>query len=262
MSAASLSRGSCWRALPCWVAVAAAAGQSDQLEDASPSRPRILAPAVEGKVEFQSGWAHYVAPEFPFALRPTALQGGYAIVAYTFDDAGIITDRIVLAASHPAFGEAVLAVMPQWRLNAAEFGARERRDTRTFEFERRGVIMSGTQRDAARTAFDRSGDAFAAGLSTHPEEDLDAPLIMIAGRFPGYPDELRGHVDAGEAVIEFVVDSDGWVRVPAVVYASNPAFGSAVMSEIHAWRFSTPLREKKPTQATVTRTVQFERRRP
>ena len=220
-------------------------------------QPPILAPAVDGVAELQPGWAHYVAPMFPPTLTNTALLDGYAMVAYTFNEEGIIDDQIVLAASHPAFGEEVLRVMPEWRIRVDAYGARARRDTRTFEFKRRGSIMSGTQRDGARSFFNLAGDQVAASIRTHPEADLDTRLELVAGSFPRFPSELKGYISAGEAVLECIVDADGWVRVPAIVYATNPAFGAAVMSEVHAWRFDPPRILGRTTQASVTRTIQF-----
>jgi TonB family protein len=221
----------------------------------------IIAPAVYGKAELQPGWAHYVAPEFPFSLRNTPVQDGYAMVAYTFNEEGIIDDQIVLAASHPAFGDAVFNVMPDWRLNLADFGARARRDTRIFEFQRRGVLMSGTQRDGARAAFNSSGEIGQDRIATHAEEKTDRSLELVQGKFPRYPADLKGYIESGEAVLEFIVDEAGCVRVPAVVYATNPAFGIALMEEVKVWRFTAPTLRSRPTQASVTRTVQFSLRR-
>lgn len=224
--------------------------------------PPILAPAVEGIAELQPGWATYVAPEFPFALRNTTLQGGFAVVAYTFDEDGRIADRLVLSASHPAFGDAVCKVMPAWRINLRDYPARARRDMRAFEFQRRGVIMSGSQREAARSAFNPAGDAAEAPLTTWQEAELDAPLDLVAGGFPAFPDAMRDYADEGEVILEFVVDEAGRARVPAVLSATNPTFAAAALAHLPRWRFTIPQKRGHPAQAFLTRSVQFSRRQP
>ncbi|MCC5021644.1 MAG: TonB family protein [Candidatus Synoicihabitans palmerolidicus] len=230
-----------------------------ELED-TPRLP-TLAPQIEGISELQPGWAHYLAPEFPLSLQNTTLQGGFATLAYTLTDDGLIDDCIVLAASHPDFGDAILAVMPEGRIDPRAYAARTRRDTRMFEFERHGIIMSGTQRDASRSAVNPAGDQVEAPLSTVPEQDLGQHLELIGGQFPPYPSELKGYVNEGEAILEFVVDASGRARMPAVVYATNPTFGRAVLTQIGEWRFTPPTKAGKPIQAFVTRSVQFALRR-
>jgi len=58
----------------------------------------------------------YEEPTFPAALAPTRVMDGYATVAFTADPAGAIKDAVIIAASHPSFGESVLSAVKNWRL--------------------------------------------------------------------------------------------------------------------------------------------------
>lgn len=54
------------------------------------------------------------APAYPAALRSTGLKGE-AVVTMRISPAGRVLDTQVESATHPAFGLAALAVVPQWR---------------------------------------------------------------------------------------------------------------------------------------------------
>jgi len=53
-------------------------------------------------------------PDYPAALRQAGLKG-QVMVALRVSPRGGVLDPVVESATHPAFGEAVLAVLPQWR---------------------------------------------------------------------------------------------------------------------------------------------------
>lgn len=54
------------------------------------------------------------APEYPAALRQAGRKGK-VVVAMRISPQGGVSDPVIEEASDPAFGEAVLAVLPQWR---------------------------------------------------------------------------------------------------------------------------------------------------
>lgn len=54
------------------------------------------------------------APAYPAALRQTGLKGE-VVVAMRISPSGRVLDPLVESATHPAFGLAALAVVPQWR---------------------------------------------------------------------------------------------------------------------------------------------------
>ena len=54
------------------------------------------------------------APEYPAALRQAGLKGKVVVAMYISPQGGV-SDPVIEEASDPAFGEAVLAVLPQWR---------------------------------------------------------------------------------------------------------------------------------------------------
>ncbi|HEY8994369.1 MAG TPA: energy transducer TonB [Lacunisphaera sp.] len=202
-------------------------------------------------------WHRYAAPVFPIEISQTTVRDGFATVAFTFDDDGRITDQVVLAASHPLFAEAVRSAVAQWQLDTRTLPATERRDTRRFDFLRNGSIVGMSQRDALKSALDPFGDLAADPIVTLKESVLSAPLKNPAGGQPEFPKELSGRIREGMATVEFVVDAEGRVRVPAVTSASHPAFGAAALASVRAWRFAPPQHQGRSVQIMTERTVRF-----
>lgn len=202
-------------------------------------------------------WHRYAAPVFPLEISQTTVRDGFATVAFTFDDDGRITDQLVLAASHPLFAEAVRSAVTQWQIDTRTLPATERRDTRRFDFLRNGQIVGLSQRDALKSALDPFGDLAADPVVTLKESALSAPLKNPTGAPPVFPAELAGRFSEDVATVEFVVDAEGRVRVPAVTSASHPAFGAAALASVRTWRFAPPQHQGRGVQIMTERTVRF-----
>lgn len=62
------------------------------------------------------------------------------------------------------------------------------------------------------------------------------PVATFQAR-PKYPAELKEKKQAGEALIDFVVDKQGQVQLVRVVRATHPAFGEAAVESVQKWKF-------------------------
>jgi TonB family protein len=200
-------------------------------------------------------WRHYANPVFPPALLSTTVRSGFATVVFTFDDDGRITDRIVLSASHPEFAEAVKDAAREWTVETAPLARLVRRETLRFDFELHGSIVSMTHRDATQAVFEPEGGLAAGTPHTCRESELGSSLETIARALPERPAPLQGV--GGIATVNFVVDEDGQVRVPAVTGASRAEFAEAALGAIRQWRFRPPRQKGAPVQVTVERTFRF-----
>jgi TonB family protein len=202
-------------------------------------------------------WRRYVDPNFPPQLLSTTVRDGFVTVLFTFDDDGRITDRIALEASHPGFAMAVFEASASWEIDTTKLSRFYRREFVQFNFERQNVIVSMSQRDAIKAAFTPFGDKAAIAPKSWREEVFDSPLRATTTALPDYPPTLKeGHV-AGQATVSFVVDVEGGVRVPAVIDATEPEFGDAVLAAIKKWHFPPPLLGGRPIQVMLQRTFSF-----
>lgn len=200
-------------------------------------------------------WRRYANPVFPPALLSTTVRSGFATVVVTFDDDGRITDRVVLSASHPEFAEAVNNAAREWTVETVPLARFVRRETLRFDFERHGSIVSMSHRDATEAAFDPEGGHGAGALRTCRESELGSSLETVAKALPERPAPLQGV--GGFATVNFIVDEDGQVRVPAVTGASRAEFGEAALGAIRQWRFRPPRQKGAPVQVVVERTFRF-----
>lgn len=87
--------------------------------------------------------------------------------------------------------------------------------------------------------------------------ELDSTPMALARPAPRYPAELRRNGQEGEAVIEFVVGTDGRVRSSRIVSASHPEFGDAAVAAVARWRFEPGTKNGRTVSFRMTVPVVF-----
>lgn len=199
-------------------------------------------------IEFQ----RYEAPEFPFQLRATPIASGYSVVVVTIDEAGRVEDAVVIEASDPAFGRAVLDVTPAWIFAPvdSESQTEPRREVLNYRFHRSGVVSSLSHREGARALFAEASDDFA-HVRMVALEDLDEAPVRIDTEAPARAPTSGGRAVEGNADLSFVIDETGAVRVPTVLAASDYAIGIAAVDAIKDWKFTPPRRNGEPVLVEV-----------
>lgn len=202
-------------------------------------------------------WRSYEEPAFPPELHGTTVRDGFATVVFTFDDAGRITDRLVIATTHPAFHQSVLTAMRRWLVDTDGLSPGVRRESVRFEFARSGSVVSLTQRDASKASFSAYGDQNATPLLTFREAAIDVPLRVLDPSPPLYPADFKAAGLEGHATIDFILDGEGRVRVPAIAEATRPEFGAAALAALRQTRFAPGRRAGLIVQVIAARTVTF-----
>ncbi len=179
---------------------------------------------------------------YPFELLRDG-AGGTAEVRFLVDPSGEVTQAIVIKATRPEFGQALLAMLDEWKFQPA---MKEGKPTLAAlnveqEFSDFGgdVPVSDEAKDFLYE-LKKEKPAFC------PIKDLDARPQLLSPRSPAFPSALVGKVAEGQAVVEFLIDHDGKVQLPRVVSATDPAFGYAAVQGVAAWRFAPPTSHGKP----------------
>jgi TonB family protein len=174
----------------------------------------------------------------------------------TVDAEGDVEDSVALEATHPAFVTAVQDALHKWRFEPTASATTPRREVIRFDFKRTGVIGSLSQRDANKALFP---DAAAQSLpiKTVAWEELTAPPERIATALPAYPAALRRERVKGYAMVSFLIDAKGAVRVPTVAGSSDPAFGTAALVAVKQWRFAPPQHDGQTVHVRVERSFSF-----
>lgn len=199
----------------------------------------------------------YEPPAFPASLRLTSITDGYATMMFTVDAEGEVGDAVALEASHPAFVDAVRDALFRWRFQFVESSTVPRREVIQFEFKRTGTISSLSQRDATKSFFPQTETAQTAPIRSIEWGALEAPPERIVMTTPVYPQALRLQRIKGYAIVSFVIDATGRVRVPVVTGASEAQFGEAALSAVREWRFEPPSHEGGAVHVLVERSFTF-----
>jgi TonB family protein len=197
--------------------------------------------------------------EYPPEAERDAVSEGEVRAILCIDETGRLTDFLVVACSHPAFGMSLAKSLPAYRFTPARV-RNEPTPTRmpaTFYFRRRGTMVSPTgfesmQRRMASVFQGRAMVSFVC-----PAAELDRPLTAVKVVSPCYPEELRARAVSGEVAIDFFVDGEGRVRLPAADCSANPCFGRVATNALLQWKFDPPTHRGEPVIVHVVQTFRF-----
>ena len=95
------------------------------------------------------------------------------------------------------------------------------------------VAVLGVYADASR---DTPSDA--AGTATYDISQVSVMPKILSQARPAYPADLRAHGVEGDALVDFVVDTQGVVKNAFAVKCSSPDFGKAAVEATSQWKFS------------------------
>lgn len=188
---------------------------------------------------------------YPQVMLERGIVQGAARVAISLDHTGRLTDVLVIAYTHEAFAEAAEAALREWsyepmRVRGEHVATQAILD---LNFEAKGVVINLN----AGTDLVRHVLPFLRGESYAPcsLRELDRIPEPVAFAEPVYPRELKLHGVEGTAVIEFFIDENGAVRVPAVIDADFWELGVLAMEAVRQWRFEPPTSRGRPVLVRV-----------
>lgn len=191
-------------------------------------------------------------PVYPYELMASDVRGK-ARVRFAISATGKVMFATVDSADRPEFGTALLAA-----IEGAEFEPAKKDGRPTQSLLSHEQAFSTYDEDRLVKREDRK--LLALELK-HPERistpvGLDAKLKPTATKAPAFPAALYGKVAKGQAIIEFLVDPEGRVRLPRIVSATEPAFGWSAVQAVSEWKFVPPKRGGK--EETVRVRVPFD----
>jgi TonB family protein len=88
-------------------------------------------------------------------------------------------------------------------------------------------------------------------VARHVKDAPDGLPKPFVGPAPEYPAKLRRAKTKGEAVVSFVVSRNGRVLEPAIVSATDPAFGESALAAARQWRFIPRIVNHAPVETKV-----------
>jgi TonB family protein len=223
------------------------------------AQPAGLASAVAEQLKLVS----YESPSVP-----TLGTDGSAIVAFTIRADGRVADAVTLVASDRRLAEPARQAVLQWRFERDSVLGRGR-DARPDAVLRREVVEFVFKRDKVTGMNHRDGakawfpEDRRFAVRTVPSSELDAPLVRrSAPAGDGAGESLSGFRVHGRAIVNFVVDETGTVRVPAVETADAPELAEAALAVVARWSYEPPVEDGRPVLAEERTSLTFQRPQP
>jgi TonB family protein len=213
------------------------------------AEPRVIPPRVVD----EPTWV------YPLEAEQAGVREGQVTVILSLGEGGELTDFLIARWTHQAFAKAVAEALPAFRFTAARV-RNEPTPVRmpvTFFFQQRGAVVSltGLEAFAERLAGFADRDRFA--LAVCPADRLDRPMVPVHVVSPGYPEELLERGEPGSVTLDFFVDPEGKVRMPAAELGTHPSFARAAAAALVQWRFEPPTSGGQPVIVHVVQTFNF-----
>jgi TonB family protein len=197
--------------------------------------------------------ANVVSAVYPFELLRDGV-GGTAEVRFLVSPRGRAEQAVVVKATRPEFGQALLAMLDAWRFQPAMKDGKP--TTALLDISQEfsdfgGDVLVSDEAKALLYQLKQEKPALC------PIKDLDARPQLIAQPAPVFPSTLIGQVAGGQAVIEFLIDHDGNVQLPRIVSATDPAFGYAAAQGVAAWKFESLTSHGQPADVRAKAPIDF-----
>lgn len=181
---------------------------------------------------------------YPPMMLYNAIYYGEARVVISVDENGKLTDCLVTGYTNEAFAEAAVGALKRWSYESARANGRARasRADVLFIFRDKGVIVQNLPGalEQHRT-FGALQDRYTFKPCKLGELDrIPNPIHVVP---PAAAKSDRPH----SVTVEFYIDDEGRVRMPAVARESaDDIYAAAAVSAVEQWRFEPPLRKGRP----------------
>ena len=205
----------------------------------------------------------YTAPSVP-----KLATDGSAVVAFTIRADGRVDDAVTLLANDHGVSDPAREAVMQWRFErdlvlgrgrGAQLDAVLRREVVEFVFKR-DKVTGMSHLEGAKAWFPRDD---VAAVRTVPSAELDAPLVRRPAPLSQDTSELLSSLAVGgRAVVSFVIDETGTVRVPFVETADDPVLAEAALAMVAGWSYEPPTDEGRPVLVEERNTLIFRPREP
>ena len=182
-----------------------------------------------------------IYPVYPYEMLLDGKKGE-ATVAMLVTSRGVVAQIAVATETAPEFGYAALAACEYFEFTPAKLDwmPTDAVTSIKLNFNSDSVFVTDEDRDMLRLEKKSPQKIIAAGK-------LDATPKRIVTRQPPFPlAALQENITEGEAVVEFLIDTEGKVRLPRIVSSTHPSFGYIAVQTIANWRYEPPKSQGKP----------------
>ncbi len=202
-------------------------------------------------------------PSFPLDLAAQGYFEGEARIAVSIDDAGKLSDWLVIGYTHRRFADEAVQAIKQWEYEPARVQGKAvpTRFEMRVTFESTKTVISCD----ART----SGEIFAHRLirtrlayDVCTLKELDRIPIPLKTVAPAYPANLAKQEVRGNVTVDFFIDETGNIRMPAIVGTDGNELSPLAIEALLQWKFEPPTRHEQPVLVRAQQMFAFGLKKP
>ena len=130
-----------------------------------------------------------------------------------------------------------------------------------IEFKTDGIIIN-SDFQAIVDLYLQGGRARDRAFQLPTLRELDSIPVPLAIAPPPFPTELARQGIVGEVVVDFYIDRDGAVRMPAIASAAIDEFGAHALAAVRTWRFEPPTCRGREVAVRVRQEFRFREGQP
>jgi TonB family protein len=147
-----------------------------------------------------------------------------------------------LRATHPEFGAAAVEAVERWKFKPGMKGGR------AVPTHMQVPIVFTRDEPPAAVPAGPVGVSLVAPATPPPPDTydisrLDKPPVARFQARPHYPVALRRDGVPGEAITDFIVDTEGNVQRAFAIRATHPAFADAAVAAVTQWKFKPGIKD-------------------
>lgn len=201
-------------------------------------------PVTAGEPDLGIGIDQVGVLTYPASLTAEGIYSGEVRAVIGVDAEGRLSDWLITGYTQPKFAEAAAAAIQRWKYEPARVGGRRRasRANILFEFRNQGVVVQTLPGALVRQALSGSLESHYLYRPLHLREldRIPTPIKVV-------PPVARLDGPARSVTVEFYIDEEGRVRLPAVDRESaEDLLAAAAVAAVEQWLFEPPLRKGRP----------------
>lgn len=184
---------------------------------------------------------------YPFSMMLSGIFSGEARVVISVDAAGQLSDTLVVGYTNAAFAEAAVGALKRWTFEPARAHgvARASRAHVLFTFKNdMSAMVQSLPGMADANALRSAGERYVYRACQLRDLDrIPIPAQVVA------PAPSKGGLRGGKrtVTVEFYIDEEGRVRVPAIGRdEADDTYAAAAVAAVEQWRFEPPVRKGRP----------------
>ncbi|MDI1319399.1 MAG: energy transducer TonB [bacterium] len=195
---------------------------------------------------------------FPSELKLNGVNEGEVCILIWVNQEGQLLDWMLEGASHALLAKEVLDALPQWKFKPARFQGQPipARVQLLFQFQSAEAIRVITDMGIIARMNEAKGPR-KMSRSIYAVGELDQPLDPVVEIAPRPPDQFGATVKEGAVVVDYLIDTNGKVRMPIIISSDDQAFTTSVLLAVLECRYAVPQRIGVPVITRVRQKFAF-----